>query len=59
MRTKSTLKLELELTWCDQPNAVWRVYGICRRGSSHCPMSGSEFGFAWFWLAMFEMGWPT
>ena len=21
-------------------------------------MSGSAFGFAWFWLAMFEIGWP-
>ena len=53
-RTKSAVNTVLGASWCDQPSDVCRVYGICSRGSVHCPNSGSAFGFAWFWLAMFD-----
>ena len=60
LRTKSTVTTVLVISSCDQPKAVCRVYGICRRGIQPTGRrAAARRGSAWFWLAMFAIGWPT
>ena len=57
-RTKSAVNTVLRAELVRPAERRLRVYGIFSRGSTHWPKSGSEFGSAWFWLAMLLIGWP-